>query len=783
MVKAQFALIKAMLMTPLGLLVFVGALVIGFKKLMGATDTTNDTVARLQVAFHAIGRSIKNLVKFLVDGTKALFEFLGPLGKVLKVALAVAFPIVGIGWAAIKAFELMQPPVQKAAGSFLALQNRLGQLNEQIRNLDSEARKLRNTLREFERLSRITFLTPQELARLQELETQLQLDLGVSTTGIDLIDVANRQLGKIESDLKEAVSKQTEEIARFFQENPLADFAMLTAYEGFDDKTKANLRAVAVEYATSLIDGFDDMAPSVQDAFRRMYGENIEQVINEQQGMGSASSDQFMFTGAISQKNFLVKAGETAGEAYARAIEEGVIKANWTSLEKFTTQFERDIRTADLNEVITGTATSILQDIDRAYNDMTEVGFAQGAKAVQDILNAVDPKELEDVLGALSDAYTDIEGIFNLTERQIAGIEASGGRAALRQFSVFQNLASDIFTDATGVFDSVEAERFLDVIFDELIAANPSQRAELGSRLMQEVLAGMTNVPAEAQQRVSNAIQDFLIPSDLDNIITAAFGTSDSIDRLYDLFGQGFNISKDDMDFLSERFPESLVDILNGTADLNAIQEETTKGLLDILDARENDIVQIYLALEAEGQLTEEARSRLNLQLQQVQVARAQLTQSRALTDDIKERFEAERASLKAQRDAIEQSRQLRDLQDRARQASALSTQATRIGAVGTIEARFNQTQLQDQIQQMNRDLEERIQIAKIEAQDRILEETQRKQLLEAQNDNTTALRDLSEIVEEFLEREGPISSVRRPGTPNSDFELDDNIFRNGIVP
>lgn len=97
MVKAQLALIKAMLMTPLGLLVFVGALVIGFKKLMGATDTTNATVARLQVAFHAIGRSIKNLVKFLVDGTKALFEFLGPLGKVLKIALAVAFPIVGIG--------------------------------------------------------------------------------------------------------------------------------------------------------------------------------------------------------------------------------------------------------------------------------------------------------------------------------------------------------------------------------------------------------------------------------------------------------------------------------------------------------------------------------------------------------------------------------------------------------------------------------------------------------------------------------------------------------------
>ena len=96
-IKAQLILIKTMLMTPLGLLVFVGALAVGFKKLMGATDTTNDTVARLQVAFHAMGRSIKNLVKFLVDGTKALFEFLGPLGKVLKVALAVAFPIVGIG--------------------------------------------------------------------------------------------------------------------------------------------------------------------------------------------------------------------------------------------------------------------------------------------------------------------------------------------------------------------------------------------------------------------------------------------------------------------------------------------------------------------------------------------------------------------------------------------------------------------------------------------------------------------------------------------------------------
>jgi hypothetical protein len=171
-------------------------------------------------------------------------------------------------------------------------------------------------------------------------------------------------------------------------------------------------------------------------------------------------------------------------------------------------------------------------------------------------------------------------------------------------------------------------------------------------------------------------------------------------------------------------------------------------------------------AKEAQGELTETERLSLGTQLQELEVARQYLMTSRETTDDIKARFEAQRDVLKSQKQAIDDAKKLRDLQNMATKASELSTQATRAGALGTIEARFSQDQLNQQVEQMNRDLEERIQIAKIEAQDRILEETQRKQLIDAQDKNTIALNTLSEIIERV--RRGAPPSVGGTGPTSS---------------
>lgn len=67
-----FKFIALMLKTPLGLLVLVSGLVIGIKKLMDATDTTNETVAGLQVTFKKIGLTIKNLIDWIKKAIKAV---------------------------------------------------------------------------------------------------------------------------------------------------------------------------------------------------------------------------------------------------------------------------------------------------------------------------------------------------------------------------------------------------------------------------------------------------------------------------------------------------------------------------------------------------------------------------------------------------------------------------------------------------------------------------------------------------------------------------------------
>ena len=151
----------------------------------------------------------------------------------------------------------------------------------------------------------------------------------------------------------------------------------------------------------------------------------------------------------------------------------------------------------------------------------------------------------------------------------------------------------------------------------------------------------------------------------------------------------------------------------------------------------------------AAGDISELEKQQIGNSILQLDAAERNLRMQRETTDAIKERFDQERSSLQLQRQAIDEAKKLRDLEQKAEEASALSTQATRIGAVGTLEARFNQAQLQAQITQMNRDLEERIQIAKIEAQDRILADTQNKQLLEAQKDSISVMRTLTQVIQD----------------------------------
>jgi hypothetical protein len=693
----------------------------------------------------------------------ATIATLGLTKAILFSPLVIMVAIAAAGFLIGKAFKALQSPTKKAAERFEGLQENIGKLNEKIRNLDSESRKLKKTLDEFKTLSNLRFLSPQEADRLQELELQLQLDLESNLTGDALIDVANRQLERVSKDLQAATLERQAEIGAFFRKNPLADFDELKTSDLLSDEAKENLDKVAVDYATSLIEGFDKMTPEVQEAIRRMVSADPARFINEAENTGRAETDteislgrRLVFRSAGSGAGGLVweegekiavRAGENAAEAYARALEEGLVSGS--ARGRFNVAFREQVET----KAITDPVIAAGAEIAAAYSSIGTIGFASGAATIQESFNALtegmNPDQIEAALETLSDAVPSIRGFVSLTTDQIARLGAAGGTGALREFNVFDRLAQDIFKDASGNFDEVAGGEFLDDILNRLISANPEQRAAVGTQMMSEIIAGLTNIPPSERARVMNAIQDLIIPDNMDSLLAGAFSAGDAFERAAGLMGSGGAIKKEDLDFLVERFPDSVGEILNGTADLNALQEQYNAGLLEEIENTRNALMLVLQTRIAAGDISELEKQQIGNAILQLDAAERNLTMQRETTDAIKERFDQERSSLQLQRQAIDEAKKLRDLEQKAEEASALSTQATRIGAVGTLEARFNQAQLQAQITQMNRDLEERIQIAKIEAQDRILADTQNKQLLEAQKDSISVMRTLTQVIQD----------------------------------
>lgn len=663
--------------------------------------------------------------------------------------------LAGAAFLISKAFKALRPPVNKAAESFEGLQERIGKSNEELRNLNSEAQKLQKTLQEFQRLSNLRFINPQEAARMKELETQLQLDLNSSLTGDALIELAQREQQRIQDSIIAATAERSKEISDFFKKHPLANFDDLRTTDLLSDEAKANLDKVAVEYATSLIDGFNNLAPEVQEAQRRMIAEDPGRVIDAVVETGRATSDQAIQIGhghtLLEGHTFMVKAGEDAATAYNRAVAEGLIGDNRGSKNRFMRQFE-SINTKAITDPILDAGGEIAA----AYASMGTVGFAEAATNINRLFDTLtqgmDPEEIENALSILSAAVPSIEGFVSLTADQIARLDKVGGMAALKDFNIFENLAQTMFKDASGNYDAAAGDVFLNDILNRLLTANPEDRAAIGTQMIDEVMAGLTNVPPNARARVARAIENAILPDNLEGLIASSFNANTAMERAQGLMGKGISATAEDLAFLTERFPKSVGEILNGTADINQLQEEHNASILAQL-AIEKETLKIILAQKvANGEQNQDVLDAMANEILLVELAEDRLKTLRESTDAVKSRFDAERETLKLQRQAIDDAKKLRELQEKGREASALSTQATRIGVVGTLEARFNQDQLQTQIKQMNRDLEERIQIAKIEAQDRILADTQSKQLLTVQGQTVDELSTLNGILKQARE-------------------------------
>jgi hypothetical protein len=184
-------------------------------------------------------------------------------------------------------------------------------------------------------------------------------------------------------------------------------------------------------------------------------------------------------------------------------------------------------------------------------------------------------------------------------------------------------------------------------------------------------------------------------------------------------------------------------------------------------------LLQLAKEAEARGDITKIQLSNFETALNNNEAATARLAtleqmllMEKGITDQIKARYKAQIDLLSAQMQAIKDAKTMRDLQKEASDIAARSITATRVGAVGTLEAQFNQRSLNAEIENMNRTLQDRLMTAQLEAQQKILEDTQQQALITATDNLTREMINLADVMreEEIPAIEDLARSNRRTG-------------------
>lgn len=192
-----------------------------------------------------------------------------------------------------------------------------------------------------------------------------------------------------------------------------------------------------------------------------------------------------------------------------------------------------------------------------------------------------------------------------------------------------------------------------------------------------------------------------------------------------------------------------------------------------LAEISDEQLLQLAREAEARGEITQIQFSNFETALRNNDLAQArlvtledQLLLEKANTDQVKARYKAQIDLLSAQMKAIKDAKTMRDLQKEAADIAARSITATRVGAVGTLEAQFNQRSLNTEIENMNRTLQDRLMTAQLEAQQKILEDTQQQALISATENLTREMVNLADVMreEEIPAIEDLAKSNRRTG-------------------
>ena len=497
---------------------------------------------------------------------------------------------------------------------------------------------------------------------------------------------------------------------------------------------------------------------------------------------------------------FRIKTDETFNEAFSRAIDEGFEGTR----EEFGILTESLFAQQNIDPEslygINGAVAQAQELVSTLRRVEAPDEFLQAMRELQSMdLTVLDPDEVATLMRVIPE----FEALRRLTsdEGALLSMFEQGG------INFVRNLAGTIGDAVSSIQDQFEDEVAIVAVADESVRRGVRFESVVvrgASEIADEFIADLINFIADADD-LPTALADLfrdgfqgidvseigllqlLDFADIGGLRKRIFDDVAETQRVIELSTKNIaELTEDELDFLGSKYPEALVAMRQGLFDAEEFAEAAReKRNEDINNTREaaqdeyrtrkfeladllglsRDMASDELAAAAErayaeGKITEE-------QLRQFVVAQQNLLNTEAqlevleevsnreadMTEQLKARYKVQLDLLKAQQDAIKDARTIRDLQQQSNDLAIKSLQATRVGATGSLEARFNQQQLNQEIATMNRTLQDQMMTAQLEAQQKILEDSQQEAIEAATLDNTVATRENTGTQKDLIEK------------------------------
>jgi len=694
--------------------VFVG-LALVFKRVRESTDTTNIKIARLKVTFDRIAESVKKFGETMA----AVFD-----NPAVKIALRSLLGVLTLGTSEIvrgmiaigKSFGSRElDSVGEAAARFRVLSNELKENNGRVFTLTKTTSQLNSEIEEFVRFDNIAFKTPAELKQRTEAQNVLKdsirstLDTMLEAGDMDQATFSQKMARLDSSNTAESITALANEI--------------LTMQTDELERIQKESRQKVMDFMQTFEGSFAEAAKSAE--FKDLVG----------------------FLPAVAQE--------------VAAAEAEVAKLNFSPVERDAinraialdpTAYLDGIETAKeaTNEFYLKTIPAMERGIQLALSS-TGDDFVNAVRSLQDI----DFDSLSDSQKVLiSNLLPNFEALRTLTASQLTRVGQAGGVAFIRSFQGVADRIGDLeLTDVDlssgGVETAAEqADTLTDFIFNTL-AVSAENKAAATRTLLAEIFSGVVSgvvLTPQQQNALAISVVNALGDVDVDAIGRRVDTFRSDMDKIEEIITKPIDkFTTEDKELLAQ-YPEIFDQLLQGSLDLNAERE---KGVAlieqEIAEAEEQLNIAVDLKIEQfeKGLITKEELESsvllLRTNLNRLALDRQMLRTAKINVEAIKEKYKIELDSLTAQKKAMDDAKRMRDLQKESADIARQSIEATRTGALGTIEAQFNRQQLNTQIAEANKVLQDNIMTAQLEAQQKILEDSQQKAIEAATVANTQA--------------------------------------------